>query len=260
MKDKNFFYKLFDNLNIKKNDIIYLASDSLSINLCLRKQNIKVKLDNILDCLIKILGKEGTLVLPTFNWDFCNKKSFDYHKTVSKCGSLSNLALNRKEFKRTLHPIYSFAVYGKYQKYLCNMKNKDSWSKNSPFNFFANSKSKFLFLGIDYKKSFTMDHYYEQKYKVNYRYKKNFKNIYIDKENKKKIKTFSMFVRKRKICDDTKISSNLDKILIKNKIMKEIKINKTNFGVLKIPETGEILSNDLKAKNYQFIFPIKYDV
>ena len=69
-------------------------------------------------------------------------KIFDYKKTPSNCGSLSNIALQRSDFKRTKHPIHSFAVFGKHKNYLCNLENKSSWGEDSPFKFlYKNSKN-----------------------------------------------------------------------------------------------------------------------
>ena len=51
---------------------------------------------------------------------FCEGKDFDYKKTQSKCGLLSNIALKRDDFLRTKNPIYSFAVTGK--RYGINFK------------------------------------------------------------------------------------------------------------------------------------------
>ena len=86
-----------------------------------------------------------------------------------------------KDFKRTKHPIHSFAVFGKHKNYLCNLENKSSWGEDSPFKFlYKNAKN--LFIGIDYKNGFTMDHYFEQLTNVKYRYHKDFKSTYIDEK------------------------------------------------------------------------------
>ena len=40
--------------------------------------------NTILDVAIKKIGKNGTLLLPTFNWDFCKGTEFNYLKNHSK--------------------------------------------------------------------------------------------------------------------------------------------------------------------------------
>ena len=57
------------------------------------------------------LLEKRNILFPTFNWDFCKGKSFNYNNTRSMTGSLSNVALKRPDFKRSKNPIYSFAVW-----------------------------------------------------------------------------------------------------------------------------------------------------
>ena len=118
-------------------------------------------------------------------------------------------------------------------------------------------KAKNIFIGIDYKKAFTMDHYFEQVTKVKYRYNKNFKSKYIGENGIKKNKNYSMFVRNVKICDDTKINPKLDGILKKHKIYNKIKVYNTYFGIIDIFKAGKILIKDLNKKG-ELIYPIKY--
>ena len=57
--------------------------------------------DNFIDLLIKTIGKNGTLIFYSFNWNFFEGKIFDYKQTKSFSGAFSNAALKRKEFKRS---------------------------------------------------------------------------------------------------------------------------------------------------------------
>ena len=45
----------------------------------------------------RYVGKNGTIFIPTYNWDFCKGKTFHYKKTRSQSGSLGNIALKRKD-------------------------------------------------------------------------------------------------------------------------------------------------------------------
>ena len=107
-----------DKLNIKKGDKIIVVADFLKIFLLDRENNHKITSDDIINCLIKKIGKQGTLVFNTFSWDFITKGNYDYKKTLSLSGTISNQSLKRKEFTRTYHPIYSFSVFGNQKKKL----------------------------------------------------------------------------------------------------------------------------------------------
>ena len=182
----SYLKKIFSDLGLKKGDIVYVASDILKLIILCKKKKIQFNQKIIINCLQDITGKNGTLLFPTYNWDFCKGKTYNIQKTKSKCGALSNYVLKRSDFKRTSHPIYSFAVSGKLKNFFCNLKNKDSWGVKSPFHYLYKKKSKNLFIGIDYKESFTMDHYFEQLTNVKYRYHKNFSANYIDENGIKK--------------------------------------------------------------------------
>ena len=143
------FEKVFSDLDIKKGDNVLINSDIKKI-LIYYKQ-IKKKFDSniILDELQNKINKNGKLLLPTFNWDFCSGKEFDYLKTPSRSGSLTKIALSREDFTRTQNPIYSFAVYGESKNYLKKLEHKNCFDLNSPFGFLLKNKGKNLFIDID---------------------------------------------------------------------------------------------------------------
>ena len=257
MIKQNYLIKFFKKIGLKNGDTVFVASDIVSLIIFFKKKKLNLDLKFFTDSLIETVGNNGTLLFPTFNWGFCSGKIFNIKKTPSKCGALTNYVLKRDDFLRTKHPIYSFVVYGKKKKFFCNLENKDAWDKKSPFHYMYKKKAKNLFIGIDYKKAFTMDHYFEQICEVNYRYKKSFRSKYVGYDGEKKIKNFSMLVRNTKICDDTKISPKLDIILKRNKAFKKIKMFNTNFTIIDIYKAGKIIIKDLK-KNRELIYPVKY--
>jgi len=249
--------KILKKLGIKNGDILYVASDLLKLITLFKKKNTKFDLDKFINTIIKSVGNNGTILIPTYNWDFCRNIKFDYINTKSLCGALSNFCLKRKDFKRTRHPIYSLAVYGKFKNYLFNLNNTSAWGENSPFDFIYKKKAKNLFIGIDYKDAFTMDHYFEQKANVNYRYHKKFSAKYLDYKCKVSKKTYSMFVRNKKLCDTTILDPILDKILYKKKGLKKIKNQKINYSLIDINIAGKILLSDLSKTKSLYIYPVK---
>ena len=183
--DKKNFCKILYKLGIKEKDKLLVSSNIL--NLVLSKKN-KINPEQIIDILKKIVTPNGTLMFPTYNWEFCKKKKFNYKKTKSLTGALSNLSLKKKEFSRSINPIYSFTSYGKDKKLISNLKHKNCFGLDSPFGYLIKNKGKHLFINLDYKKAFTLAHVAEEKAKVDYRFNKKFKGIYIDKKNNKKKK------------------------------------------------------------------------
>lgn len=183
-------------MGITKDDRLFISSDIRSIILHFIRQGFTFDIDLFIDEIIDRVGEEGVIVFPTYNWDYCKSMSFDYRFTPGLTGSLGNAALKRADFKRTKHPIYSFAVWGIHKDKLVMLQNKGSFSSNSPFGFFRINNYKMLLLNVEYENSFTFIHYVEQQCKVNYRYNKCFNSIYISINGKKKYDKFYMYVRK----------------------------------------------------------------
>ncbi|HRQ32328.1 MAG TPA: AAC(3) family N-acetyltransferase, partial [Anaerolineales bacterium] len=58
--------------------------------------------------------KQGTLIMPTFNFDFNEGAAWDVRTTPSKMGVLTELVRLDPRAKRVFHPFYSFAILGKH--------------------------------------------------------------------------------------------------------------------------------------------------
>ena len=187
---------LINKFKIQKGDKIIISSDLLRLLMKSKKEEVNFNPDNLIDILKEKIGKNGTLFIPTFNWDFLKGKTFFSNKTQSHSGSLGNIALKRKDFLRSFNPVYSFAVTGKDKKKICCQKHVDCFSLNSPFGYLIKNKGKNLFIDCHFKDpnetvfiGFPFQHVVEQTIKVPYRYIKEFEGFYSNNKNiKKKIK------------------------------------------------------------------------
>jgi aminoglycoside 3-N-acetyltransferase len=231
-------------LDIKRGDILLVSSDILNLLIKLKYNESIIDPNFIIDNLQEIVGPEGTLLFPTYNWDFCRGLEFDYHKTPSMTGSLSSVALKRKDFKRTKHPIYSFAVWGKYQNLLYSMDNTDSFGTDSPFDFLYKKHGKNLIIDVDYQNCFTFVHYVEECTGVTYRYIKNFSAAYIDEQLKKEEKLFSMYVRNLEL--ETEININpIGEVLEDKGIAVKKQINNIPFIIIDLYHAFDVIKEDI---------------
>ncbi len=180
---------------IEKGNVIYLVSDVTRLAYRALQEKDRYDGNILLDNLIQRIGPEGTLLVPTFNWDFCSGKGFDYYKTPSQTGALGNVALKRADFKRTKHPIYSFAVWGKGQEELCAMENKDAWGDGTPFEYMQIHSGKGLIIGLENTHGLTSKLHNEQVFGVPYRYIKDFCAPYTDEHGITNERVYSMNVR-----------------------------------------------------------------
>ena len=180
------YLNIVDYLDIEKGDVIYLSSGLLKMMWLCRNTNENFDADALLNRIQEKLGAEGTLLIPTYNFDFSNKGYYDIRHSQSVVGYLGNVALARKDFQRTRHPIHSFAVWGKEKELLCNLNNKDSFGEDSPFAYLLKHGGKEIGIGVDYTEGFTFLHYVEVKAKIPYRFYKTFQGIYVDNDGREK--------------------------------------------------------------------------
>ena len=87
---------IVSNLDLNKNDIVYVCSDITGLLLDAKKNKIQFNLDNFIDSIINKVGNGGTILFPTFNWDFCKNITFDYIKTPSPVWGTNKLCTKKK--------------------------------------------------------------------------------------------------------------------------------------------------------------------
>ena len=240
------FRKILNRLEIKKNDKILVSSNILKIISKFKNKNFpKI----IIKCLKNKISSKGTLLFPTFNWNFCKGETYDYKKTKSNTGALSNISLTMKDFKRSINPIYSFNIYGKDKKKIIRMKHESCFGLDSPFGYLIKNKGKNLFIDLDYKDALTFVHVAEEKVGVNYRYIKKFEGHYVDENKKKLIKSCEMYVRKTDLVSKTIINKKFDKILKKKNALKETSFKKIKFSIVDINTAYFLMKNDIKNQS-----------
>lgn len=248
--------KVYSSLGINKGDTLYIASNitgfAMSFFKCTvgKKGNVDDFLNMFIDNLINYLGKDGTILIPVFNWDFCKGIEFIYEKTPGQTGSLGNWVLEkRKDFKRTFHPIYSFAVGGKDKDLLLSLKNKDSWGIDSPFHYLHKSQAKMLMINVDSGQCNTFEHYIEEMINVPYRYMKDFVGNYqINGESERRV--YRMYVRDLQY---TSKQLSADRLYIERGIMNCADCFNNTFRLLDLAASVQVVAEDMfinKGRNF----------
>lgn len=232
-------------LNVNKGDVLLVSSDLKGLLFQCLEHGDDTDLNVFLESLMDAVGSEGTILLPTFNWDFCNGVTFDYHRSPSRTGSLGKAALKRKDFIRTKHPLYSFAVWGKDARRLYEMENKDSFGHDSPFAYLKEVRAKNLFIDVSYQDSFTFAHYVEEwEGNVPYRYVKDFTAGYIDEQGMEEVRTYSMFVRD--LDKNVQVTINpMEEQFAETGAVRKYVINGVDFRLLDLDKSYELMKEDI---------------
>ena len=187
-------YFAFKNAKIQNSDVVLLHSDISKNLIRYKKRDTNFKLSTLIDIITEYFSK-GTLIVPTFNFNFCEKGNYEYLNTPSKMGIITEEIRKENKFLRTSHPVYSFVVLGNKNRMFLDSKNFEAFSKNSPFGLLTDLDGKIISWNLPDQKSMTYYHFIERENKVIYRFDKIFVGNYTNKENKTSKEKYSIFVR-----------------------------------------------------------------
>ena len=177
--------KYFKRLKIKKNDYLLIHSSFKRLgSYGLNPPEYISKIEKYM-C-------NGTLIFPSFTWQKTKKNlQFDYLKSKSEMGILSEVFRKKFKYNRTLHPTHSVTVSGKDQFNIINFQEKNikkgPCGKGTIWEYLLNKNTKILLIDT-FIESCTFVHYFEEVYNSNSFLEKRINNYTcIDKANKKKL-------------------------------------------------------------------------
>jgi FkbH-like protein len=221
-------------------DFIIIHSD---ISQLLYTNDQKIVKEQFFNLFKKLTDNNKTLIVPTFNWDFCGGKEYHYLNTSSKVGILSKWCLESDIFERTNDPVYSCAISGINKNIFLDCEYTTAFGKNSIFDKVNCLNSLVIMINNEH---LTVVHYYEQKKESNYRYSKKFNGSVTYKKNNKKNTIYELFVRSY---ETNEINNNCFskyknyKSIIKNTYYDNFYINFINLNIFS-KEILNSISND----------------
>lgn len=137
------FSNLFKKMGVKKGDVIFIHSSWNEF------YNYQGTPESFIDLLLKLIGEEGTLVMPSY--PFLRKKNsiFNLRTTPTLAGLLPEVFRTYKKVERSIDA-HSVAAFGKNAKYLTekHILSKSSWDENSPYYKLGTLNAKVFSLGL----------------------------------------------------------------------------------------------------------------
>jgi aminoglycoside N3'-acetyltransferase len=119
-------------------------------------------------------SSKGTMVVPTFNFNFAKGESYDPQTTPSQgMGIFSEYVRQQYGARRSSNPMQSLAVIGAYAADLVDRDTPSAFDPGSIFDRMLELDFKLLLLGADVQ-AVSIIHYSEQRACVPYRYWKDF--------------------------------------------------------------------------------------
>jgi len=218
--------KALAEVGLKKGDTIMVHSDIGSFGK-LAAFDKNFLLQSLVNSLKKIVGKNGTIIMPTFTYSFNKNEPYDIKNTKSTVGTLTEYFRKQKDVSRTVHPTHSAAIWGKHRKYLLDI-GKGTFDKSSIFGKLHKVNGKFVSLGVPLHMSCTFIHYIEHMHKVPYRYMKKIRGK-ITRDGRKYEDEIS-FDNRYAIFFSSFLK--FEKYLIKKNLLKEVKVGKSTISMI----------------------------
>lgn len=231
MITKQFLIDEFRSLGMEAGDVLFVHSAYSTLGRA--PGGVEGGPQTVIEALLEVLGPEGTLIMPTFNYDFLKGVPWDIRTTPSQMGILTELVRQDPRAKRMFHPIYSMAAIGKRADEVASHRTNDCFGETTIFKKFRDWDAKILIIGLPYSKSITFLHHCEQMAGVDYRFLKEFKGIAIDFDGRPQEVTYTMFVRdveRGVVLDFEPIGALLDRQVVKKKQigLGEVRLMKCN--------------------------------
>lgn len=238
-----------NSLGIKKNDAVFVHSDLSNF----KYLNLDFwSLNNVIfDTIREIVGKEGTILAPTFTYNnFNQKKIFNNKETYSETGIFSELVRTKKDSLRSNHPIFSISSYGAKSELFVRNNSLNSTGVGTPFERLFHFNAKILHFNLELVTRCTYLHYIEEKCDVPYRYSKYFNYEIIDHNNRKQNLFFENYARKIESLKFSNHSKKLQNLLINNKITKKKLYNKNLITVTECQKLFNFISDKMKKNKF----------
>lgn len=237
-------------LNIEEGDTLFIHNSLLKFGLPIDKElSLLPKL--FFDVISEKIGESGTIIVPTFNFDFCSGKDFDRQNTSSKkMGVFSEYVRQLDEATRSTHPMQSVAVIGKHKLFLTEEDTVSAFSKESAFDRMLTLNTKVLLLGTEFDFN-SIVHWVEEREKVPYRYWKSFTANYTD-DGETTERTYQMFVRDLKLDPKIKLYP-IEKEMKKNNMLTQAALGGGVFTLYQLNDFVNITQSLISSNPYVLI-------
>jgi FkbH-like protein len=127
----------------------------------------------LLRALDQLIVDGHTIAVPTFTFEFCKTGRFDIRRSRPETGQLGRMVMELSAFRRSAHPIYSFAVAGSRADEILRCQGDTTFSLDSPFGLFDREDARLVMFGCGWDVC-TQFHFYEEEVRVPYRLYKTF--------------------------------------------------------------------------------------
>lgn len=183
-------------IGIARGDTVMLMADLTRIAWRVKQGGGRFDASALLDAFLGAVGPEGSVLVPTYNFDLPDGASFDVRNTPTMTGALGNAALSHPAFKRTPHPLHSFAVTGAASVELARSSERSSFGPGSPFGHLFDHHGILVTLDLPVNNALTYGHFVEEREQVAYRFHQTMRFHYTDASGSSSLREFTIFTKR----------------------------------------------------------------
>jgi len=243
-------YKLEDllaeirNLTLSKGDTVMVHSALHCFGMPIRASKLEL-CNAIYKQLNSMIGEEGTIVVPTFNFSFCSGKLYDIMQTPSEgMGIFSEYIRNQEKSIRSKHPTQSISAIGRHANELCSYDSYSAFENDSSFSKLLSLDTTVLLLGASIQ-AVSFIHLAEESNQVPYRYYKTFIADYCDAKGQVTKKSYGMYVRDLSVNPIIKLNK-IERLLEEKGQIKKIPFKSGVIAQFKASTFVDIANQNLK--------------
>ena len=243
---KSDLVKALKKIGLKEGNLVFIHSSMFHLGR-LENGNSSENISRIVfDSFFEVLGTNGTLLVPTYTYSFCNNESFDVKNTPSSIGTFTEFFRNQKDAIRSTDPIFSVSGIGPKSKTILSNLPKSCFGEDSVYDRITKLNGKLCVIGLGLSWA-TYRHYVEQKMNIPARFLKYFSGKILEDGNER-TETWEYFVRHlNENCspDPEVIEKNLKKANVSS-LCKRAKVGRGEILSINCADYSELMERELK--------------
>jgi aminoglycoside 3-N-acetyltransferase len=242
-------------MGIRPGGTIVLVADVTLIAWAFRKAGQRFQVAMLLDAFLDHLGDQGTLAIPTFNFDLKANDRFDILHTPTISGALGQAALSHPAFMRTPHPLHSFAVAGAQQQAFLQADDPSSFGERSSFALLHGLGAQVLAIGMPLEPAFTYVHFVEESMGVPYRRWRNIPIIYTDHSGTTSKRIFKLYAKRPGHVNDFKA---LEPLLKSAEALTSGEVDGSHYLIADLQKAHAVIEGDILHNRARSIVQFKW--
>lgn len=147
---------------VRSGSVLFVHSSLSSLG------NVSGGAETVVAALREVLGRQGTLVVPTFTFAHEIETVFDPQREPSQMGAISETVRSLSASRRSRHLYHSVAAIGRLRDRITDRHGPSAWAADGPFWQLIALDADILLLGVPYTRC-TQFHVVEQIVNVAYR-------------------------------------------------------------------------------------------